>query len=287
MQLTLSSQTKTQLERYTAQPVHGLLLVGAQGSGKASVAHYLAKQILQTSESLTTQPYVRLLQPDEKGTIPIEVVRELQRFLRLRVPGEARIRRAVVIEDAGALSTEAQNALLKILEEPPEDTVLILTVADESSLLQTVRSRLQTMPILPPSKDDLLKYFMKTYDDKQVSQAYFLSGGLPGLMTVLLSEQQDHPLFQAVAMAKAALSKDKFEKLLLIDELAKQKQRAGLFCEALSRIAETGLQQAASTNDKARMKQWHKILALAQEALTDLKQSANTKLCLTRLFLQM
>jgi len=51
--------------------------------------------------------------------------------------------RAVVLEDASALTTEAQNALLKILEEPPEEALILLGAKSESDLLPTVLSRCQ------------------------------------------------------------------------------------------------------------------------------------------------
>ncbi len=78
--------------------------------------------------------------PDDTR-VRIGQVRELQARLRLRTTEGGR--RAAVIADAEWLNQEAQNALLRLLEEPPDETSLILVAASASGLLATVRSRCQ------------------------------------------------------------------------------------------------------------------------------------------------
>jgi hypothetical protein len=85
--------------------------------------------------------------PDDTR-VRIGQVRELQARLRLR--SHAGGRRAAVIADAEWLNVEAQNALLHLLEEPPESTSLILVTTSASGLLATVRSRCQRL-VWPPS----------------------------------------------------------------------------------------------------------------------------------------
>jgi DNA polymerase-3 subunit delta' len=80
--------------------------------------------------------------------VRIGQVRALQAALRLRSHQGGR--RAAVIADAEWLNLEAQNALLRLLEEPPEDTTLILVAAGASGLLATVRSRCQRV-VWPPA----------------------------------------------------------------------------------------------------------------------------------------
>ena len=79
------------------------------------------------------------LEPDDRASIKIDVVREVLSRTGYR-PFEGK-RRAVLIRDADTLEPEAQNALLKNLEEPPPGTVFILTTAVPGVLLPTVRSR--------------------------------------------------------------------------------------------------------------------------------------------------
>jgi len=81
--------------------------------------------------------------------VRIGQVRALQERLRLRAMTEGGWR-AAVIADAEWLNQEAQNALLRLLEEPPPRTVLVLVTATASGLLATVRSRCQRVAFVPP-----------------------------------------------------------------------------------------------------------------------------------------
>jgi DNA polymerase III delta prime subunit len=83
----------------------------------------------------------------EDTRVRIAQIRALQSALRLR--GSEEGRRAVVIADAEWLNQEAQNALLRILEEPPPGTTLVLVTASSAGLLATVRSRCQRVAFRP------------------------------------------------------------------------------------------------------------------------------------------
>lgn len=82
---------------------------------------------------------IAILEPDDRASIKIDVVREVLERTAFR-PFEGR-HRMVLIRDADALEPSAQNALLKSLEEPPATTSFILTTAVPDVLLPTVRSR--------------------------------------------------------------------------------------------------------------------------------------------------
>jgi DNA polymerase-3 subunit delta' len=84
------------------------------------------------------------LEPDDKASIKIDVVRDVLAQAGYR-PFEGR-RRVVLIREAETLEPQAQNALLKSLEEPPPGTVFILTSALPGALLPTVRSRCMQLP---------------------------------------------------------------------------------------------------------------------------------------------
>jgi DNA polymerase-3 subunit delta' len=84
-------------------------------------------------------PDVLVLEPDDMGSIKIEPVRDAIDRAGYR-PFEGR-RRVVIIDEADALRDEAQNALLKTLEEPPPASIFILVSSRPDGLLATVRSR--------------------------------------------------------------------------------------------------------------------------------------------------
>lgn len=284
--LVLHTRTKEALDAFIKTPSHATMLVGSDGIGKGAIAHMLASAMLGLPEAvLHARQSFRHIVPDEKNTISIETVRSLQQFVKLKTTGRAAIRRVVVIEHADRMTTEAQNAFLKLLEEPPADTAIIITVAHVTALLPTIRSRVQQLTITPPPKEVLMQAFSGQPSDR-VTQAYFLSGGLPGLMTALLAEDATHPLVMSVVEAKQILQQPLFERLLHVEALSKQKEQAVLLCEALERIASAGLQQAAGKDDTVRLRKWHTILKESHTAKQAFHANGNTKLIMTNLLLQ-
>ena len=85
--------------------------------------------------------------------VRIGQIRALQHALRLRIDEGGR--RAAVIADAEWLNVEAQNALLRLLEEPPPRTTLVLVASSSAGLLATVRSRCQRVKFAPVATDPL------------------------------------------------------------------------------------------------------------------------------------
>jgi len=285
--LVLHPLTARQLTQYAAEPAHAVLIAGPAGAGKGTLAQILAKHILGSTVSDANNDRIRHIEADEKGTISIDAVRELRQFVRLKTTGTKEIRRAIIVEHADGMTTEAQNSFLKLLEEPPRDTIILVTVNTLGSLLPTIRSRVQTITAQTPSQEAITTFFSTSHNAKTVTQSYFLSGGLPGLMQALLTSDTKHPLLQSVAEAKEILQQPTHERLLHIESLSKQKEGALSVFEALARMAQAGLQQASQKQDQKRMEQWHKINKAVFAAQQQLAQNANLKLTLTNLLLQL
>ncbi|HSX08375.1 MAG TPA: hypothetical protein VLG11_05785 [Candidatus Saccharimonadales bacterium] len=283
--LVLHTKTAEQLLRAGNNPAQAMAIIAAVGSGKRTLAVQLAAEILHIEpDDLTNYPYFLLLN-DADQTIQIEHIRELQHFTQLKTTGKGTIRRAIIVLAAEKMTTEAQNAFLKLLEEPPSDTIVILTVESERALLPTIMSRVQALAIQTPDEQQIRAHFSAQYPEDAVNKAYFLSGGRPGLMHALLAEEQNHPLITAVNQAKDILQKPVFERLAMVDALSKKKDEATYVLAALQQIAETGLAQAAKTAAPAKIKQWHNIIAAAYAARTALARNANAKLVFTNLML--
>jgi DNA polymerase III delta prime subunit len=282
--LVLNPLTRQQVDVFTAKPSHALMLVGPRGSGKHTLAAAVAETVMGLPEGgFAGHPYALVVAPEDGKAIGIEAARQLERFLALKVPGKNTHDRVIIIEDAHLLTTEAQNALLKTLEEPPEGTILILTATHEQTVLPTIRSRTQLIPVGPLGRDGLEAHFAgQDFDAKDIRRAYAISGGLPGLMHALLHET-DHPLVSATERARELLSRPAYERLTTVDELAKQKALALDVTAILQQMARLGLQTAAGPVAK----KWQDVLAASYDASEALAANAQPKLALTKLMLSL
>jgi len=140
-----------------------VLLVGPAGIGKRALADALAARLLCaapdagdacgacaqcTRIAAGTHPDLHLVTRDaERRDIRVEQVRELTRWLGLQALMAAR--KVGVLDEAHCLSEQAQNALLKTLEEPPATAALVLVASAAALLLPTVRSRCQVVRLDP------------------------------------------------------------------------------------------------------------------------------------------
>lgn len=271
------------LRQITHQPPQAVLLTGPQGIGKNSLAlTVVAGTLDKTVEELSNFPYVRIISPDDKAKISIEVVRELHDFVARTVPGSRALSRAIIINDTDAMTVEAQNALLKTLEEPPTDTILVLTSAYPEQLLTTIRSRCQRFDIIPPVSDDLRQFFLSQGTSQQtVDMAMTIAGELPGLATALI-EQSDHPLQEAISYARGLLQSKLYERLLLVDSLAKQKALSLDICFVLEQMSHIALIRA---KDAAAVSRWQQIMQAAYAARERISHNTQAKLVLTELML--
>lgn len=146
---------------------HAYLFMGPSGVGKFCTARALAQAMIIGDDPAgeaywreQVHPDFMLVEkPENKTQIGIEqITRELEPWLALK-PYRAQ-KRVVIIKDAHLLSLPAANALLKTLEEPPAYAVMIL-VADENNLLETIVSRCQLLRFTSLGDSDIKKYFTR------------------------------------------------------------------------------------------------------------------------------
>ncbi|MGH1398686.1 MAG: DNA polymerase III subunit delta' [Alphaproteobacteria bacterium] len=152
---------------HTGRVPHGLILAGQKGVGKATLAYRLARFLFSGApieNTLEVDPQSKAFRlvasgghPDlltiervydatknkTQETLPVAELRKVEPFLR-RTASEGGWR-VVIIDDADTMNRNAQNALLKILEEPPKQTMIILITHRIGALIPTIRSRTRTL----------------------------------------------------------------------------------------------------------------------------------------------
>ena len=273
----LNPKTSRDIESYLSHPGQPICLVGSKWLNKADIANNIAEGLLELDEgSLNKYPYILSIGEDDATSISIDQIREINSFLSLKVPSKKTIRRVIIINNADKMTTEAQNALLKNLEEPPLDTIFILTTNSTSSLLETIISRMHIVKVIKPDKDEITSYYLKQgYSPKDINQAYLISDGLNGLMDILLTDK-DNPISQAADQARKLLTSSSLDRLKLINDLSKNKAEIKNIMFIIKQMAKIGV---ASDDHKSSIK-WQGILSATLDSEKKLSANVQTKLLL-------
>ncbi len=186
---------------------HAYLITGAPGIGRRSLALELAMAVNCTQppapgefcgECRSCRQIAKMQHPDlsivepegEGGMIKVDQVRQLQHSLTL-APYEARYRVALLCSFQFA-NANAQNALLKTLEEAPRQVILLLTADSAENLLPTIASRCEILRLRPLStqhlEEKLVQHWQFTPDDARLYA--HLSAGRPGIAIKLAADAQ-------------------------------------------------------------------------------------------------
>jgi len=186
MTLLIHPESERMLEAISRGNPHALLLTGPQGIGLATIASELCAK--GSSELITVLPEKDEKINIEKGTITIQSVRRLYDTTRTKQPKG----RVVVIDYAERMAAPAQNAFLKLLEEPSEGTKFILLTHQPELLLPTIVSRSQRIdlrPITNKQSEELLDA-LGEHDATKRAQLLFIGQGLPAELTRLVGDAE-------------------------------------------------------------------------------------------------
>ena len=181
---------------------HAIMFTGLPETGKTTLAGITAKALLCRSEKdkpcgvcdscvkaeANEHPDLIAIRPGEpiapgiskgRNSIPVDDIREM-----IRLCGSYSNRggnRVVIIDNADHMTVQAQNALLKIIEEPPESTFFLLTVSHGEMMLNTIVSRCRTIRIKPWNADYIESYLLKSGVNNELAhQSALLSEGAVG-----------------------------------------------------------------------------------------------------------
>lgn len=161
--------------------LHSYMFIGKPGIGKKMIAKEFAKKILcekqndedcneckSCIEFLTeNHPDFNIIEPEGKN-IKIEQIRTMQsKIIEKPIVSQKKV---YIINDADLMTKEAQNCLLKTLEEPPNYIVIILIVDNESKMLTTIKSRCMKLSFEKISDEEIKKYLIDKCNIEFVNQ---------------------------------------------------------------------------------------------------------------------
>jgi len=196
---------------------------------------------------------------DEKGVVGIDAVRQIKNFLWQK-PVLSK-RRTVILNDAELLTGEAQNALLKVAEEPPPSTLLILITSDLEGLSETISSRLQKIYFSAVPAASIAGWLEKEFGlaKKTAQELAEKSFGKPGLASATV---KDKKLKDNLDSARKMLGlpeakrRDFIKKLMERDDF----NLTDVLDSLILILASRGIDNAA------KIRQWHKFMRLRHEA---------------------
>jgi len=199
------------LRAYAAQPPHALLLTGEEGVGLGTIARqFAAKQLFLDVHAKNSKG-----EDDPAGTISVEAIRMLYEQTR----AIQNKRSFILIDDADKMSHGAQNAFLKLLEEPGRNRHFILTSHVPSRLLPTILSRTErlTIPNITGEQTDEFITSLAITDDTKKKQLHFIASGLPAEL-VRLTNNAEYFTTRAkrVLDARHFLTGTTYEKMVVI-----------------------------------------------------------------------
>ena len=211
---------------------HSYLFLGIEGIGKKIIAKEFAKMILCTDDNkycnecksciefdTNNNPDFKIIEPDG-NSLKIEQIREFQ----YKVAEKPIIsnRKVYIINDSDKMTQEAQNCLLKTLEEPPEFVTIILIGSNENAFLSTIKSRCMILRFEKINNIEIEKYLEKNYqtriDSEMMREAF---QGSIGKAIQLKNKKEEYDKIEKIIYSLN--TSDKIDILNMADFIYKSK----------------------------------------------------------------
>ncbi len=150
----------------TNQIPKALLFCGPRGVGKTSCARILAKAINNSMELLDDDFSFNIFELDAASNNSVEDIRRLNE--QVKITPQTGTHKIYIIDEAHMLSTQAFNAFLKTLEEPPENVIFILATTEKNKIIPTILSRCQVYDFKRISVQQIVDFLIKIVMEKQL-----------------------------------------------------------------------------------------------------------------------
>lgn len=252
---------------------HSYLFIGTEGIGKKLIAEGFAKMLLAVKDT-ENSPDFSIIEPDG-NSIKIEQIREFQK----KVSEKPIIsnKKVYIINDSDKMTVEAQNCLLKTLEEPPEFVTIILIGSNENSFLSTIKSRCMILHFEKISDEQIQKYLQDNHQTEINSK--IMLEACQGSIGKALEIKDKQELYQNTEQVVNSLErKDKIDILNMSDFIYKSKDDK---LEILNYMNVLFI-NLAKINSK-----YADCIAIVEKTKRRLQSNANYDMCIDNLLLSL
>ncbi len=257
---------------------HAYLFLGKEGTGKEYLAKEFARYILCPKNTEDECPscvkYEHGGHPDfiyidgEEG-IKIEQIRQAIERISLS-PGLSE-RKVFLISSAENITSEAANALLKTLEEPPLDSVIILTSSSEKRLPETIISRAQVLKLNMAKGSEIAKVLAKDFDQAEIDRVIrFAEGSIGEAKRLMLDEEAFKEKQKMYDDIQKLVDSEQLVERFKIIEAYDSLKRLDEFYELFARVIfETLLSRAGATTEKVLLEEvpLERLVAISKKIL--------------------
>lgn len=194
---------------------HAHLIIGPNGIGKSILARIFALRILNKDKDID---YVDIVNyRPSKASMGVDEVREIIEEVSKR-PYEGD-KKVIIIHEGSKLTIQAQNALLKTIEEPPQGVYIILLAESLETLLETIKSRCQVYKLTPLNNKQMEMYIntLGSYSEEEIKASLAYGEGIPGKAERLLNDDNLSELREIIVKLLKDINYAK-EDLVLIYE---------------------------------------------------------------------
>jgi len=178
---------------------HAHLITGEEGIGKSAASREIARLILDPDGKDRRENLVDITEIHLKEkSIGVDEVRNIISESGIK-PFEGD-RKVIIINDGEKMTVQAQNALLKTVEEPPEGVYFIITALKRDDLLPTISSRCQVVNLHPLTREEMAQYLRKNYTvpEERLPELINISQGIPGRADDFLNDENDRNLRESM-----------------------------------------------------------------------------------------
>lgn len=292
--LALSSKLVTSIENALKEHrlPHAILIDGDIGTGRHTLAEYLSRAAVCSGDNIpcdnchnchlalnNNHPDVVVIAPEkDKKSISVNQIRELKEAAYIK-PHEA-LSKVFIIDPADTLNANSQNALLKVLEEPPEGTFFILIAESKASLLPTVISRCVSFSLNVPTLEEAMDFLVSTtdYNSEDIKNTLLETRNNIGKALQILKGNSDtKTTLAAREFLQSALRGDSWGMLNIITPFEKSRVETSEFFKALKLLVVEEIKKKPNGIRASSLFQFY-------DRLTGLEKSFITNINLSLLF---